>query len=84
MIPLLAVVRVDGSVRYRLSLPLFLLWILLLPFALLLLPFALILLIARRTAVWPVLSAVVGPSSAMRGTYVEVSAPRNSVFVHVW
>ena len=84
MIPLLAVVRVDGPVRFRLWLPLFLIWILLLPFALALLPFALLLLVARGATIWPILRGVFGALSGMRGTHVEVRAPKNSVFVHVW
>jgi hypothetical protein len=84
MIPLLAVVRVDGPVRFRLWLPLFLIWILLLPFAALLLPLAAIVLLVRGAKVWPVLGGVFEAFSAMRGTHVDVRAPGNSVFVHVW
>lgn len=84
MMPLLAVVRVDGPVRFRLWLPLFLIWILLLPFAVLLLPFAALVLLARGTRVWPVLGGLLQALSAMRGIHVDVRAPRNSVFVHVW
>ena len=84
MIPLLAVVRVDGPLRLRLWLPLFVIWILLLPCAVLLLPFALLLLITRRAAVRPVMRSVFEVLSGMRGTHVEVSAPGNSVFVHIW
>ena len=84
MIPLLAVVRVDGPIRFRLWLPLFLIWILLLPFALVLLPFAVLLLVARGAATWPVLRSVFEALSGMRGTHVEVCTPKNHVFVHVW
>ncbi|HLY04397.1 MAG TPA: hypothetical protein VKR31_01505 [Rhizomicrobium sp.] len=84
MIPLLAVVRVDGPMRFRLWLPLFLLWILLLPFALVLLPFALLLVVARGAAAWSVMRSTFEILSGMRGTHVEVSAPGNSVFVHIW
>jgi hypothetical protein len=84
MIPLLAVVRVDGPVRFRLWLPLFLVWILLLPFVLILLPFALLLFAARGATMWLVLRGVFEVLSGMRGTHVEVCAPGNSVFVHVW
>jgi len=84
MIPLLAVVRVDGPMRLRLWVPLFLVWILLLPVAVVLLPFALILLVTSGTAAWAVMRSVFEILSGMRGTHVEVCAPGNSVFVHIW
>jgi hypothetical protein len=85
MIPLLAIVRVDGPARrIRLWLPLFLIWILLLPFAVLLLPLAAILLFVRGAKVLPVFSGLFEAFSGMRGTHVEVRAPKNSVFVHIW
>jgi len=84
VIPLLAVVRVKGAVRFSLWLPLFLIWILLLPFALVLLPFAIVFLVARHTAVGPVIAAIFEAFSGMRGTHVDVCAPGNSVFVHIW
>ena len=84
MIPLLAFVRVDGPIRLRLWLPLFLVWILLLPLAAVLLPFALLLLFARDTRLWIAMRSIFEIFSGMRGTHVEVCAPGNSVFVHIW
>ena len=76
--------RVDGPVRLRLWFPLFLIWILLLPFAVLLLPFAALVLLVCGTRVWPVLGGLLQAFGAMRGIHVDVRAPGNSVFVHVW
>ena len=83
MIPLLVVVRVDGPVRLRLWLPLFLIWILLLPFAVLL-PFAALVLLVCGMRVWPVLGGLLQAFGAMRGIHVDVRAPGNSVFVPAW
>jgi hypothetical protein len=87
MIPLWISLRVRSGKRatiHRLGLPLFLLWLLLLPLLVLLAPFALVACLVMRfnplrhvAAGWSVLSA-------MRGTRVDVEAPGALVFIHVY
>ncbi len=86
MIPLWISLRVrsDKRTNIRLGLPLFLLWLLLLPLLVLLAPFALVACLVMRfnplrhvAAGWSVLSA-------MRGTRVDVEAPGALVFIHVY
>jgi hypothetical protein len=82
MIPMLAVLRVEGPERrrVRLWLPLFLLWLLALPVLIV----AVILIAYRRNplrlfaAYWQLLSAI-------PGTHLEVSGRRGrNVYVHVY
>lgn len=84
MIPLFATVRVDGGRRRRLLLPLFLVWLLLLPFLLLALPFVLVLAIAAPVRTWRRVRAFLSLLCAMHGTRAEMSAPQRSLLVHVW
>ena len=84
MIPLFAVIRVRGPRRFSLYLPLFLLWILLLPFALVILPVAALLLFVRGRKPLRTLAAGYGLLSSMRGTHVDVTSPDASIFVHVY
>ena len=84
MIPLFAVIGVQGGRRrLRLWLPLFLLWLLLLPFAVLLLPVFLVAALVLRIDAWQAIGAVFSVLCAARGTHVEVAAPGRSVFVHI-
>ena len=86
MIPMLMVLRVrwNETRGFTLWLPLILIWLLLLPLVLVLLPFAFVALLIARIS--PFRSIAVGWSilSAIRGTHVEVAAPGNSVFIHVY
>jgi hypothetical protein len=84
MIPLFAIVRVDGRHRQQFFLPLFLFWLLLLPFLLLALPFLLLFALLMPVRIWRGSRAFLSLLSAVRGTRVEVSAPGRSLFMHVW
>ena len=84
MIPLFAVVRVDGGRRINLLLPLFLIWLLLLPFLLLALPFVLLLALVAPVRTWRGTRNIFSLLGAVRGTRVEMTAPRRSLLVHVW
>jgi hypothetical protein len=85
MIPLWMSIAICGERRrfFRLWLPLFLLWILLLPFALLALPVLAILwliyghgAVAKPIALWQVFSG-------MRGTLIDIDHPHGSVFIKI-
>jgi hypothetical protein len=80
----LHVARLGGARRFRLWLPLFLIWILVLPFAVVTLPvMALVLALLGRHplrmfgALWSMLCA-------LPGSHLEVNGPRASVFLHVY
>jgi hypothetical protein len=68
----------------RLWIPLFLLWLLLLPFALLMLPVLFIVCAVVDVDPFDAVAAVLGILSGLRGSHVEVNAPDASVFVHVY
>ena len=83
--PLLATVRVhrcEGR-DLRLHVPLFLLWLLLLPFALVVLPVAFVALLALDLDPVLVFGALGGLIAAISGTHIEVESPTASVFIHV-
>ena len=84
MIPLFAVVRANGTRRRRLFLPLFLVWLLFLPFLLLALPFVLLFALAGPARTWRGVRAFLAVLCAVHGTRVEMSAPHRSLLVHVW
>jgi hypothetical protein len=85
MIPLWMSIAVCGERRrfFRLWLPLFLLWILLLPFALLALPVIAILwlLFGRSTVAKPI--ALWQVFAGMRGTLIDIDHPHGSVFIKI-
>jgi hypothetical protein len=84
MIPLFAIIRVDGRRRFQMRLPLFLMWLLLLPFLLLFLPFLVLFALLMPVRVWRGSRAFLSLLGAVRGTRVQMSAPGRSLFVHVW
>ncbi|HEX4079634.1 MAG TPA: hypothetical protein VHX61_12270 [Rhizomicrobium sp.] len=84
MIPLLAVIGVKGRWNFRLWLPLFLVWLLLLPFAPLLLPFLLIAALFIRADAWRGIGAVFSVLCATRGTQVEVATRGHSLLLHIF
>ena len=85
MIPLWMSVAVCGEHRrfFRLWLPLFLLWILLLPFALLALPVLAILWLAGGRSAWAKPVAVWQIFASLRGTLIDVDRPHGSVFIRI-
>jgi hypothetical protein len=84
MIPLFAAIQLNGRRCSQLLLPLFLLWLLLLPFLLLALPFLVLFAIFIPVPVWRGSRAVLALLGAMRGTRVEISAPGRLLSQHVW
>jgi hypothetical protein len=87
MIPMLAVLRVEGPERrrVRLWLPLFLLWLLALPVLIVALPAAAVILIAYRRNPLRLFAAYWQLLSAIPGTHLEVSGRRGrNVYVHVY
>ena len=84
MIPLFAVIRVNGRRRFQFLLPLFLLWLLLLSFLLLALPFLVLFALLVPVRVWRGSRAFLSLLSALGGTRLEMSAPGRCLLVHVW
>ena len=85
MIPLWMSLHVRSlTSNIRLGIPLFLLWLLLLPLVLLAAPFALLACLIFRVNPLPRLSAIWGVLTASPGTHVEVAAPRARVFLHLY
>lgn len=86
MIPLWASLRLrraDGRM-FRLGLPLFLLWLLLLPFALLLAPIALVACLLSRINPLSACAGLWNVASASRGTHIDVVAPRARFLFHLY
>ena len=85
MLPLIARVHViNRSGRgVRLWVPLFLVWLLLLPFAIVVLPILFVIWVVADVDPWPALKTIWNFLSSFSGTNVEVDAPDASVFVHV-
>lgn len=85
MIPLWMSLHVRlAKSNIRLGLPLFLLWLLLLPIAVLLAPFALIACLILHFNPVPRIAAGWGVLAALSGTHVDVAAPNARVFIHVY
>lgn len=85
--PLLAVVHIlPNRVRrgIRLWVPLFLVWLLLLPFLLVLLPVFFIVCAVIDVHPFKTLGAFFAVLGSLTGTHVEVDSPSASVFIHVY
>jgi hypothetical protein len=85
MIPMLADVRIH-SPRRRFALmgiPLFLVWLLLLPVALLLLPVLFIVCLAVRVDFFQLLAGLWHVFSSLKDTHVEIQDGQRSVLVHI-
>jgi hypothetical protein len=85
MIPMIAKVRVrsENGSRFSLWVPLILVWIVALPFALIILPVLAGVLIARGIDVGKGLSAIFVLLCSLSGTLVEVESPGASVAVRI-
>jgi hypothetical protein len=86
ILPLVAVVRVrtlEGR-HINLWVPLFLLWLLLLPFAVVLTPVFVIVCLAVGVDPFAAMASAWRIFSAFCGTHVEVDSPNATVFVHVY
>ncbi len=85
MIPLWMNLRVrSAKTDIRLGVPLFLLWLLLLPFILLAAPFALVACLIFRFNPLSRIRAIWGLLTASPGTHVDVAAPNARVFLHLY
>ena len=85
MLPLVVRVHVLGRAGrgVRLWIPLFLMWLLLLPFALIVLPVLFVVCIVVDVDPFPALGAIWRVLCGLSGAHVEVEAPDASVFVSV-
>lgn len=81
MPPLFMTVRMD---QCRIWLPLFLIWVLLLPLLLLASPFAICALLSLKVNPSRALEAFWRLLSATRGTHIEVRDPSQEVFIHIY
>ncbi|MBU6296884.1 MAG: hypothetical protein KGJ79_04950 [Alphaproteobacteria bacterium] len=86
MIPLMMILRVRTNRGHfvRLWLPLFLLWLLVLPLLVLLAPFYLAFCIIARVNPLRWIAALWALLSATAGTHIEVDTPHACVFMHVY
>jgi len=85
--PLLAVVHIlPNQMRrgIRLWVPLFLIWLLLLPFLLVLLPVYFVVCAVVDIDPLRTLGAFIAVLGNLNGTHVEVESPQASVFIHVY
>ena len=84
MIPMIAQIHVrHAHGRLRLWIPLFLVWLLLLPFALVALPVAAIALRLRGIDPWRAVAVLGSLACALTGTLVEVDSPEATVLVRI-
>lgn len=87
MPPLVATVHIfptSARREIRLWVPLFLIWLLLLPFAVVLLPVYFVVCAVVDIHPFATLGAVLGVLGSLNGTHVEVASPSASVFIHVF
>ena len=85
--PMLAVVHVlpvRSQRGLRLWVPLFLVWLLLLPFILVLLPVYFVVCAVMDIAPFRTLGAFFAVLGSLNGTHLEVDSPRASVLIHVY
>jgi hypothetical protein len=64
--------------------PLFVIWLLLLPFALVLLPVYFVVCAAMDIAPFATLGAFLAVLGSLNGTHVEIDSPDASLFIHVY
>ena len=85
MIPLLASIRIrrKGRSAFPLLIPLFLVWLLLLPLILLLLPLVVAVCALKRVNPFRVLSGSWQVLAAVRGTHIEVANCRSTVSIRI-
>ena len=86
-LPMLAVVHVMPTKVHkgiRLWVPLFLVWLLLLPFILVLLPVYFVVCAVIDIDPFKTLGVMVAVLGSLNGTHVEVESPDANVFIHVY
>jgi hypothetical protein len=86
VIPLFIVMKIYRPFHppLRLWLPLFLVWLLLLPFAVIFLPIIAVVLSAKRIDPWLAIEIFFEMLCGIRGTHLEVTGSRSAVFIHVY
>ncbi|HEY1710059.1 MAG TPA: hypothetical protein VGG10_17445 [Rhizomicrobium sp.] len=86
ILPLVAVIRIRTLEGRHIALwvPLFLIWLLLLPFAVVLTPIFVIVCLAVGVDPFQAIAAFWRIFAAFCGTHVEVDSPNATVFVHVY
>ena len=85
--PMLAIIHILPRRAHRglrLWVPLFLVWLLLLPFILVLLPLYFVVCAVADIAPFKTLGAIFAVLGSLGGTHVEVESPTASVFIHVY
>ena len=84
MPPLLIRIHVKNAQGrgFNLLIPLFLLWLLLVPFAIVVLPVFLVISLVLDFDPLNAMSAFAGLIAGMNGTHLEVAGPNGFVFVH--
>jgi hypothetical protein len=85
--PMLAIVHILPTRMHRgirLWVPLFLVWLLLLPFVLVLLPVYFVVCAVVDIAPFKTLGGIISVLGSLNGTHVEVESPTASVFIHVY
>jgi hypothetical protein len=84
MIPLIARIRIRaGDTRLSFWAPLFLLWLLLLPFAILLAPLFIVYLMIRRVQPLRALAGAIAAFWSLAGTDIRVETPTSDVFIRL-
>jgi len=85
MIPLFAVIgfRTTGRRTIRLWLPLFLVWLLLLPLVLVLFPFFLVGCLILDMNAFSAIAAGWSVVAGLRGTHVEINDPKNYILLRI-
>ncbi len=76
-------VQTNAGRQVRLWIPLFLLWLLMLPFVAVMLPVLFIVCVVLDVDPFPALGAIWSLLCATTGSHIEVEAPDASVYFHV-
>ena len=87
MLPMFMIVHVLPNANHRgirLWVPVFLIWILLLPFLLVLLPVFFVVCAVIDIHPFKALGAFFAILTSLNGTHIEVDSPDASVFIHVY
>ena len=85
--PMLAIVHILPRQMHRgirLWVPLFLVWLLLLPFVLVLLPVYFVFCAVADIAPFKTLGTIFAVLGSLGGTHVEVDSPKAAVLIHVY
>ncbi len=86
MIPLFAIIRIRSKRGrgFQLWVPLFLLWLVLLPFVVLLAPLILLVCLVGQVNPFRAVSVVCQILAGLTNTHIEVDDPNNSIMIRVF